>query len=126
MNEKEKAPELSFQCPKLWEKLTGSSATRRFCAACGHSVHNLSTLSESERIALIEKSRDQRVCVAYYKNLVGDLLTSPPADQKKRTATRIAAVAAAAGAIALSSCSSGLRDKAIPLMGIMCPPEEGK
>lgn len=126
MHKSEKAPELSFQCPKLWENLAGSSETERFCDACGHSVHNLSLLSESGRLALIEKSREERVCVAYYKNLAGDLLTSPPADQKKRTAARIAAVAAAAGAIALSSCSSGSRDQAIPLMGIMCPPEEGK
>ena len=124
MNKKEEAPDLSFQCPKLWENLAGSSETARFCDTCGHHVHNFSLLSKSERLALIEKSREERVCVAYSKNLAGDLLTTPPTDQKKRTAARLAAVAA--GALALSSCSSGTPGQEIPLMGIMCPPEEGK
>jgi hypothetical protein len=42
----EKAPTLSFQCPKLWQDMPGSEKTR-FCDQCGHSVKNLSLLDGS-------------------------------------------------------------------------------
>ena len=120
---REKAPELSFQCPKLWESFAGSD-TKRFCEACGHNVHNLSRLSESGRKALIEKSKQERVCVAYYQNLAGDLLPNPPEDKKKRSTIRLAAVAA--GAIALSSCTSEPQGHDRMTVGMICPPEESK
>lgn len=123
MTAREKGPTLSFQCPKLWENFSGSDTTR-FCKACGYIVHNLSRLSKTERAALLEKSREQRVCVAYHQNLAGDLLVSPPEDRKMRTAARLAAVAA--GAIALSSCSAEKHNDNNMVVGMICPPEESK
>ncbi|YCM43873.1 hypothetical protein V2O64_21425 [Verrucomicrobiaceae bacterium 227] len=123
MKKKEKAPELSFQCPKRWENFSGSD-TERFCEACGHHVHNLSRLSQSAREDLMVKAREERVCVAYYKNLTGDLLVSSPEDKKKGTAARMAAIAA--GAIALSSCASDQHDSSEMTVGMICPPGESK
>ncbi|MBI3885634.1 MAG: hypothetical protein HY302_07895 [Opitutae bacterium] len=50
-------------CPKSWESMSGDE-TRRFCAYCKKHVHNLETLSVSERVALLS-SPAASICSRY-------------------------------------------------------------
>lgn len=124
MNKEEKAPQLTYECPKHWNSMSGSES-ERFCEVCQHTVHNLSLLSKSQRAELVANSKTERVCAFFHKDLTGNLITADSADElsRKVKAARLAAIAA--GSIALASCGSTPDD--IPLPGVICPPaEEGK
>lgn len=114
---------MSFACPKLWESMEGSQ-TSRFCEACGHDVHNLSLLDRETRARLMEKAKTGRVCGIYFEDLEGNLVTAESESDLLKKIRLIRRAAIAAGALALSSC--GTRKEEIPLLGVICPPEEGK
>jgi len=125
MRDPENAPELVFECPRLWESMPGSEESR-FCDSCGHQVYNLSLLSPQERAQLLARSRKERVCATFCQDLEGRLITANSAQElsaKLKTA-RLAALAA--GSLALSACSRHEPDhgESIPLPGIICAPEE--
>ena len=117
---KEKAPTLSFQCPKLWQDMPGSE-TKRFCEECGHHVQNLSLLGEEERNELLQRARTERICGRYVQDLDGNLITadSEAGLSAKIRALRLAAIAS--GAVALASCSKESEPQPV---GIICAPNE--
>ena len=88
----EKAPTLSFQCPKLWQDMPGSE-TKRFCDECGHHVQNLSLLGEEARNQLLQRAKTERICGTYVQDLQGNLITadSPELLYAKSVALRLAA-----------------------------------
>lgn len=102
MNEEEKAPTLSFQCPKLLTDMPGSEK-ECFCDTCGHSVRNLSLMSNSERKEVWEQAKHERVCGIYFEDLYGNLVTAETEAQliDKMKTLRLAALAS--GALALSA-----------------------
>ena len=135
MSKKEKAPQLTFECPKLWNSMPGSE-TERFCDMCQHTVHNLSLLSESERNALIAKSANERVCGTFSKDLSGNLISAGSQEELSRKAKAARLAAIAAGSIALVSCASqdldldtsnshpDSADRHFETLGMICPPSE--
>ncbi len=50
-------------CPKPWESMSGNE-TQRFCTYCKKHVHNLETMSVSERLALLS-SPAASICSRY-------------------------------------------------------------
>lgn len=131
MSDQEKAPTLSFQCPKLWQNMPGSE-TERFCDSCGHQVQNLSLLSKEERADLINNSSEQRICGVYHQDLNGNLITANSQDELTRKIKAIRLAAIAAGSLALASCGSSEKEtdtpppnKPVPLdgmvLGYLCP-----
>lgn len=120
---KEKAPVQTYACPKLWESMEGSETTR-FCESCGHHVHNLSLLDPETRRQLLAKSRSERVCGIFFKDLEGNLVTAESESELAKKMRLIRRAAITAGAIALSSCAS--RKEEIPLPGIYIPYDGGK
>ena len=124
----EKAPKLSYKCPKLWAKMRGDERVRH-CDACNCNVYNLSCLSRDERLSLYQKAKSERVCGAFYQNLEGSLVTA-----KKSSLGKQAGVAAFVTLAALSGCQSpqeptALEDEELESMftfGIICPVEDEK
>jgi hypothetical protein len=53
----------TFLCPKSWEGMSGHEVTR-FCSYCKKHVHNLETMSISERLALLS-SPAASICSRY-------------------------------------------------------------
>lgn len=53
----------SFLCPKAWEDMSGNETTR-FCTYCKKHVHNLETMSVSERLTLLS-SPAASICSRY-------------------------------------------------------------
>lgn len=120
MKMKDKAPILSFQCPKLWRDMPGSE-TKRFCEECRHQVQNLSLLSEEERSELFQRAKTERVCGTYYRDLDGNLVT---ADSEASLTVKIRALRLAAfagSAVALASCA---KEEEPQLVGLICAPDE--
>ena len=56
----EPLPKLSFVCPMPWQDMTGDER-RKFCTQCGHNVQNLSLLAHEERLALLERTKTERI-----------------------------------------------------------------
>lgn len=130
----EKAPTLSFQCPKLWQNLSGSEKSR-FCEACGHDVQNLSLMTRSEREALLQRAKTERVCGTYSQDLEGNLVTARSSRELALKLRTIQIAAATSGGLALASCADkttgpqpvrppGSSQKQV--VGYLCPPEEEK
>jgi hypothetical protein len=77
-----RAPPIPNPCTADWAAMSGSD-TRRHCATCDRSVHDLSAMAPSEADALI-RSRE-RLCVRYLADAAGAVLfagamsLSPPA-----------------------------------------------
>ena len=124
----EKAPKLSYKCPKLWAEMKGDERVRH-CDVCNYNVHNLSFLSKSERRDLYRKAKSERICGAFYKNLEGDLVTA-----EKLSFGRKTGVAAMVTLAALSGCQSPQEPTIIEdeetewtvTFGIICPVESEK
>lgn len=97
-------PQLSYVCPIRWNELRGDER-ERFCERCGHRVSNLSTMSATERAALMAKIGRERVCASFYVRLSGEYITpEKPLTPEERSKIRQLGVAAlSAGALALAA-----------------------
>ncbi len=118
----DKAPTLSFQCPKLWQDMTGSE-TKRFCEECGHHVQNLSLLGNEAKNEILERAKTEKICVTYFLDLEGKLISDVSEESlaAKIRALRLAAIAS--GALALASCSE--EEKApVQAVGLIEAPTE--
>jgi hypothetical protein len=51
-------------CDADWDEMH-DRGTRRFCDHCTKDVHDLSSLTQAEAMALLEQKRDEHVCVRY-------------------------------------------------------------
>jgi len=97
-------PKLSYVCPIPWADLRGDERAR-FCEKCGHTITNLSELSEEARVAFLAKSGDERRCVTYYQRLSGEFVTpeTPLTPEERSRIKQLGIAALAAGALALAA-----------------------
>ena len=112
-----------------WEELRGDG-TERFCEKCQHAVTDLSQMTEAEADDFLAKARmsGKRVCAKIVRRPDGSIVTKdcPKVVAKKRRMRTVAgAVLAASGGVALSSCASQ-KEEEIPLLGIICEPQDRK
>ena len=65
---------IASPCPMRWSDLEGDHKTR-YCGQCRLHVHKLSELRTDEAVALVESSRQGRVCVQLFYRLDGTVMT---------------------------------------------------
>lgn len=63
-------------CYESWDAMRGDEA-RRHCEACGHSVINLSELTERAAQSVLKEATSKRVCVRYTRNSKGIIQFKP-------------------------------------------------
>ena len=61
-------------CGADWDEMREESKTRRFCAQCQHSVHDLSSMTEAEAAALL--ASDEDLCIQY--DSIGETILFAP------------------------------------------------
>ena len=112
---------VAFRCPMNWSEMEGDEQ-KRFCQQCEKTVTDLSALTEEEVRAFVAQEGSRgRACVRILRDEKGRLVTrgcGSNAAASAHVARRAAAVGAAAGGLALASCSSP--PEPIPLLGVMC------
>lgn len=92
---------IAAPCSEEWDSMSGNEQVR-FCSHCDLSVHNLTTMTSLEALALVSKS-EGRLCVRYYRRPDGMIQTATENLYNiKRRASRLAAGAFTA---TLSLCS---------------------
>jgi hypothetical protein len=94
-------------CPvELPEDFRGG-ARNRHCAHCDKTVHLLSSLTEGEAKAFLERSAGRDVCVTYLVDDRGDILFRPEAPVVPISALRrrVGAAAAVGLGLALAACA---------------------
>lgn len=141
-------PKVSFACPIPWAEMKGSDVSR-YCAACGHTIHNLSALASEERAKLLQRAQTEKICGAYLVRLSGELVTTeaPLSSLEVRGIRQVGLAALSAGALALAAgCVSqssekkagaekpkepiesvakpGEKDEVLQLVGFILPTEE--
>ncbi|MBX7224164.1 MAG: ankyrin repeat domain-containing protein [Blastocatellia bacterium] len=62
-------------CQEDWNQMKGND-TVRFCSHCSKSVHNLSEMTRSEAIKLVEQSKG-RLCIRYVQTPNKSIITKP-------------------------------------------------
>ena len=99
-------PTLSYNCPLLWQKMTGDESAR-YCEVCKHTIKNISLLTREERESLLGNTSNA-VCVAYYTHLNGELATLESLRQRSSWRVVQAGVAGVAASVLLvgSGCAS--------------------
>lgn len=65
---------IAAPCGESWEAMDGNARTR-FCAGCGHHVHNLSAMSRAEAQDVLARA-DGRVCIRFHPKPNGSPMTS--------------------------------------------------
>lgn len=65
--------QIAKPCPKKWDEMSGD-AKRRFCEHCQLHVHNLSSMTGSEREEFVAESKG-RACIAYEVRGDGSMVT---------------------------------------------------
>ena len=74
-------------CHESWEKMTGDSR-QRFCELCNKQVHNLSEMTSAQAEELLANSQS-RLCVRYYRNADGSVMTSDRRDTHETRFRRV-------------------------------------
>jgi hypothetical protein len=97
-------PKISFSCPVPWANLPGDERAR-FCEQCGHTVTNLSEMSEEDRKAFLAKSGGERRCVTYYRRMSGEFVTpkAPLSPEERSRVMQLGLAALSAGALAMAA-----------------------
>jgi hypothetical protein len=116
-------PKISFACPIPWSEMKGSDVSRH-CEACGHTIHNLSSLTLDQRGALLRRAQVEKICGSYFVRLSGELVTpeSPLSPREVRGIRQVGIAALSAGALALAAgCVSHPSEKKAEPQG---PPEQ--
>ena len=65
---------IATPCAANWEEMQGNDRVR-FCAQCERNVYNLSALSQTEALGLINQT-EGRLCVRFYQRQDGTILTA--------------------------------------------------
>lgn len=65
---------IATPCTANWEEMQGNDRVR-FCAQCERNVYNLSALSQTEALGLINQT-EGRLCVRFYQRQDGTILTT--------------------------------------------------
>ena len=94
MNKREKLPilqelRISKPCHESWDAMRGDEA-RRHCEACGHSVINLSELTERAAQSVLQEATSKRVCVRYTRNSEGIIQFKPDSSWTARLRKNVA------------------------------------
>lgn len=76
-------------CHESWDDMQGDK-TRRHCEACGHSVINLSELSEQSARSVLAEAQSKRICVRYTRNADGQIKFKPDSSWSARVRRRVA------------------------------------
>ncbi len=97
-------PPLSYQCPIPWDSLAGDER-ERLCEKCGHTIVNLSLLSDAARAELIERMAGERLCVTYFRRLNGEYVTpaTPLTAEERSRVKQLGLAVLSAGALALAA-----------------------
>src|SRR5262245_18862321 len=61
-------------CPVQWSQMQGDER-KRLCAQCKLHVHNLSAMSRRDANELLQRGREGRVCVRFFRREDGTVLT---------------------------------------------------
>lgn len=62
-------------CSVSWSDMTGDEAVR-YCGECKLNIHNLSSLSDDQVVALIDRKRSgERICTYFYRDQSGAIVT---------------------------------------------------
>lgn len=70
-------------CLADWDQMVGNDQVR-FCEHCNLTVHNISELTRVEAARLVERSQG-RLCVRYYRDATGRLITSESPHRSNET-----------------------------------------
>ena len=77
----------------------------RYCEACGHTIHNLSSLTRDERAAILQRAKTEKICGSYFVRLSGQLVTpeAPLLPREVRGIRQAGFAALSAGTLALAA-----------------------
>jgi hypothetical protein len=90
-------------CPAKWEDMTGDTRVR-FCAQCRKNVYDLTTMTDTEVVTLIEQ-KEGNLCARFYERTDGRLLSGDCPVGAMHVARRLKGLAAAAVALFIVSFS---------------------
>ncbi len=91
---------LTSPCTQDWNSMAGNDQVR-FCEHCSRHVHNLSEMTREDALQLIRKS-EGRLCVSYYRDPNGELLTRHANAKFHHISRRVSRIAAGAFSATLS------------------------
>ncbi len=84
---------ITSPCSVKWEDMAGGQSVR-FCGDCKLNVHNLTSLSDEEAVALLDRKKaGERVCTYFYRKDDGTIVTDNCPKQIKQVRNRIQAYA---------------------------------
>ncbi|MCA9266878.1 MAG: hypothetical protein KDA41_00330, partial [Planctomycetales bacterium] len=97
--------DVASPCPADWQEMTGDDRVR-FCGECQMHVYNLSALSETEALRLVNR-HEGRLCVRFFRRQDGTVLTNNCpvglAAWRRKIVRMWASTAAMFGAVAFGS-----------------------
>ena len=96
-------------CDADWDSMIGNDQVR-FCEHCNLHVNNLSAMTRSEVMRLVERSRG-RLCVRYVQRVDGEIVTRELPKQLYRISRRASRIAAGAFSATLSLTSAAAQSQ---------------
>jgi hypothetical protein len=81
--------QINSPCASNWDEMVGND-TVRFCRHCDLSVYNLSSMTRRQAEDLIARANG-RLCVKYFRNVNGSVVTTDSASQSSRLTARFIA-----------------------------------
>lgn len=110
---------LETPCQQRWSQLDGESATKRRCADCQQTVHNLSALSDQQARALLAEHAERGLCVVYVHDQHGQVMhlapdvtrvfeASAPSRQRRGVQRLLASATLALGMLPMISACGGV------------------
>ncbi|MFL5339208.1 MAG: hypothetical protein ACJ8F7_03490 [Gemmataceae bacterium] len=107
-------------CPVSWDTMPGD-ASRRHCATCNHTVHDLSQLTTSEAETLLEPG--STTCVRFQRHADGSVVTRDHPVAHWSVWRGILGVAASlVGSFFLAGCD--FQQQTTRTMGTFCSPKD--
>src|ERR1043165_3174055 len=81
--------QINSPCASNWDVMVGNDIVR-FCRHCDLSVYNLSSMTRRQAEDLIARANG-RLCVKYFRNVNGSVVTTDSASQSSRLTARFIA-----------------------------------
>ena len=98
---------IASPCPASWDAMRGDGRVR-FCDSCSKHVYDLSNLTVTEGLALVQRS-EGRLCIRHYRRRDGTVLTADcPVGLRYAVRRRLLRLATA-GVVAFATLRSGVR-----------------
>jgi len=113
---------IASPCSADWNQMQGDER-RRFCAQCKLHVHDLSAMSRRDANDLLQRSKQGRVCVRFFRRADGTVLTRDCPVGLRRKLRRAWARAAAMWLALWGSVASCTRQAANPVTAPVQPSE---